>query len=153
MKTIKKNLCLLLAILIASVSLISCKSNDSIKNEVSNINDPYIDRLNNFAKMVNDQKSESFGYPDNQNVQLADLQNLDLVLMPSDEHGRMIPEEFEKLLVKDRPALMVYAMGTTFKGGIDDQDTINAILDKYPSIKVYRHVDAALFGGLSIVSV
>ena len=81
------------------------------------------------------------------NMRLADLQNLDLVLIPSDEHGRMIPEEFEKLLKKDRPALMVYAMGTTFKGGIDDQDKINAILAKYPDIKVYRHLDAALFGG------
>ena len=81
------------------------------------------------------------------NMRLADLQNLDLVLVPSDEHGCMIPEEFEKALVKDRPALMVYAMGTTFKGGIDDQDALNAILAKYPSIEVYRHVDAALFGG------
>ena len=81
------------------------------------------------------------------NMRLTDLQNLDLVLVPSDEHGRMIPEEFEELLVRDRPALMVHAMGTTFKGGIDDQDALNAILAKYPSIEVYRHVDAALFGG------
>lgn len=81
------------------------------------------------------------------NMRLADLQNLDLVLIPSDEHGCMIPEEFEKALVRDRPALMVYAMGTTFKGGIDDQDALNAILEKYPSVEVYRHVDAALFGG------
>ncbi len=81
------------------------------------------------------------------NMRLADLQNLDLVLVPSDEHGRMVPKEFEKLLVKDRPALMVYAMGTTFKGGIDDQEALNAILSKYPSVMVYRHVDAALFGG------
>ena len=81
------------------------------------------------------------------NMRLTDLQNLDLVLVPSDEHGCMIPEEFEKLLVKDRPALMVYSMGTTFKGGIDDQEALNAVLAKYPSIEVYRHVDAALFGG------
>lgn len=81
------------------------------------------------------------------NMRLCDLQNLDLVLIPSDEHGKMIPEEFEKSLVKDRPALIVFAMGTTFKGGIDNQDAINAILEKYPDIKVYRHVDAALFGG------
>jgi histidine decarboxylase len=81
------------------------------------------------------------------NMRLTDLQNLDLVLVPSDEHGCMIPEEFEKLLVKERPALMVFAMGTTFKGGIDDQEALNAVLAKYPSIEVYRHVDAALFGG------
>ena len=81
------------------------------------------------------------------NMRLADLQNLDLVLIPSDVHGRMIPEELEKALVTDRPALMVYAMGTTFKGGIDDQDALNAVLAKHPDIEVYRHVDAALFGG------
>ena len=81
------------------------------------------------------------------NMRLADLQNLDIRLIPSDEHGRMIPEKFEEMLVKDRPALIVYSMGTTFKGGIDDQEAINAILAKYPEIEVYRHVDAALFGG------
>ena len=81
------------------------------------------------------------------NMRLVDLQNLDLRLIPSDAHGRMIPEEFEKALVTDRPALIVFAMGTTFKGGIDDQDAINKILAKYPSVAVYRHVDAALFGG------
>jgi len=78
---------------------------------------------------------------------LADVQNIDLVLVPSDEHGRMIPEELESRLVPDRPALMVYAMGTTFKGGVDDMDALNAVLAKYPDIEVYRHVDAALFGG------
>lgn len=81
------------------------------------------------------------------NRRLANLQNLELIIIPADEHGRMIPEKFEKALVKDRPALVVYAIGTTFKGGIDDQNAINAIIAKYPSIKVYRHLDAALFGG------
>lgn len=81
------------------------------------------------------------------NMRLADLQNLDMVLVPSDEHGRMIPAELEKALVPDRPALMVYAMGTTFKGGVDDQAALNAVLAKHPDIVVYRHVDAALFGG------
>ncbi len=81
------------------------------------------------------------------NMRLADLQNLDMVLVPSDEHGRMIPAELEKALVPGRPALMVFAMGTTFKGGVDDQDALNAVLAKHPDIVVYRHVDAALFGG------
>ena len=78
---------------------------------------------------------------------LADLQNLDLVLIPSDVHGCMIPEAFEKSLIPDRPALVVYAMGTTFKGGIDDFTALDSILDRHPSITVYRHIDAALFGG------
>ena len=81
------------------------------------------------------------------NMRLVDLQNLDLVLVPADVHGCMIPEEFEKMLRHDAPALIVYAMGTTFKGGIDNQEKLNAVLAKYPEIEVYRHVDAALFGG------
>ncbi|SEL18876.1 histidine decarboxylase [Butyrivibrio sp. ob235] len=80
-------------------------------------------------------------------MRLANLQNLELKLIPSDIHGCMIPEEFEKALVPDKPALVVFAMGTTFKGGVDDQAAINAILAKHPEIPVYRHVDAALFGG------
>ena len=78
---------------------------------------------------------------------LADLQNLDMRLIPSDVHGRMIPEELDKAIVDERPALVVYAMGTTFKGGVDDQATLNAVLAKHPSLVVYRHIDAALFGG------
>ena len=61
--------------------------------------------------------------------------------------GRMIPEELEKALDTSRPALMVYAMGSTFKGAIDDQDALNAVLDRHLEMPVYRHVDAALFGG------
>ena len=78
---------------------------------------------------------------------LADLQNLDLRLIPSDVHGRMIPGELEKALVPERPALVVFAMGTTFKGGADDMDSLNEVLAKHPETAVYRHVDAALFGG------
>ena len=78
---------------------------------------------------------------------LADLQNLDLRLIASDVHGRMIPEELDKALEEDRPALVVYAMGTTFKGGVDDREALDAVLARHPGITVYRHVDAALFGG------
>ena len=81
------------------------------------------------------------------NMRLCDLQNLDLKLIKSDAMGRMIPEELEKALDTSRPALMVYAMGSTFKGAIDDQEALNAVLDKHPEMMVYRHVDAALFGG------
>lgn len=78
---------------------------------------------------------------------LADLQNLELRIIPSDVHGCMIPEELDKAISEDRPALVVYAMGTTFKGGIDDQAKLNEILAKHPLLEVYRHIDAALFGG------
>ena len=77
---------------------------------------------------------------------LADLQNLELKIIPSDIHGCMIPAELEKAIVKDKPALIVYAIGTTFKGGIDDMKALNAVLTKFDDLVVYRHIDAALFG-------
>lgn len=82
------------------------------------------------------------------NMRLAHLQNLETKLIKSDAMGRMIPEELEKALVPQRPALIVYAMGSTFKGAIDDMEKLNAVFDRHPEIPaVYRHVDAALFGG------
>ena len=81
------------------------------------------------------------------NMRICDLQNLDVKLIKSDEMGRMIPEELDKALDHTRPVLMVYAMGSTFRGAIDDMDALNAVLDKYPELTVFRHVDAALFGG------
>ena len=81
------------------------------------------------------------------NMRLCDLQNLEVKLIKSDPMGRMIPEELEKALDTKRPALMVYAMGSTFKGAIDDMETLNAVLAKHLEMAVYRHVDAALFGG------
>jgi len=81
------------------------------------------------------------------NARLADVQNLDLYLIPSDSMGRMIPEELEKALEVDRPCLIIYAFGSTFRGAIDNIDALNAVLARHPQMAVYRHVDAALFGG------
>ena len=81
------------------------------------------------------------------NYRLCDVQNLEVRMIKSNEMGQMIPEEFEKVLDPKRPCLMIYAMGSTFKGAIDDQLELNKIIDKYPEMEVYRHIDAALFGG------
>ena len=81
------------------------------------------------------------------NMRICDLQNLEVKLIKSDAMGRMIPEELEAALDTTRPALMVYAMGSTFKGAIDDMEALNEVLAKHPGLAVYRHVDAALFGG------
>lgn len=78
---------------------------------------------------------------------LGDLQNLELRLIPSDEMGRMRIDEFEKALDPSKPALVVVAIGTTFKGAIDDQAAIDAALKRKKPLAVYRHLDAALFGG------
>lgn len=81
------------------------------------------------------------------NLRLADLQKLEVRLIKCDEWGDMIPEDFEAQLDPERPALVVYSMGTTFKGGIDNQATLNKVLEKVKPVAVYRHIDAALFGG------
>ena len=82
------------------------------------------------------------------NMRLAHLQNLETRLVKSDNMGRMIAEELEAALDTSRPALMVYAMGSTFKGAIDDMPALNGVLARHPELPaVYRHVDAALFGG------
>lgn len=81
------------------------------------------------------------------NYRLTYLQNLDVRLVKTGVDGCMIPEELEKVLDPSRPCLMVYAMGSTFKGAVDNQKALNAVLEKYPEMEVYRHVDAALFGG------
>ena len=38
-------------------------------------------------------------------------------------------------------------MGSTLKGAIDNQEKLNAVLAKHKDMAVYRHIDAALFGG------
>ena len=78
---------------------------------------------------------------------LADVQNLELKLIPADAMGRMSAGEFEKALDPSRPALVVIAMGTTFKGAVDNQKEIDDILKRKKPVAVYRHLDAALFGG------
>lgn len=37
------------------------------------VSDPALDRLNEFAAMVREEKAQSFGFPGNQNVQLTDF--------------------------------------------------------------------------------
>ncbi len=81
------------------------------------------------------------------NYRLCDLQHLDVQLVKSDPMGRMIPDSLEAVLDSSRPGLIVYAMGSTLKGAIDDQQALNAVLARHKEMAVYRHVDAALFGG------
>ena len=81
------------------------------------------------------------------NYRLCDLQHLDVRLVKSNEMGQMKPEALEAALDSSRPALLIYAMGSTFKGAIDDQLALNKVLARHPEIETYRHVDAALFGG------
>ena len=84
---------------------------------------------------------------DYSNYRLCDLQHLEVRLVKSDSMGRMVPDSLEKVLDPTRPCLIVYAMGSTFKGAIDDQKALDDVLARHEGMAVYRHVDAALFGG------
>ena len=81
------------------------------------------------------------------NYRLCDLQHLDVRLVGSDHMGRMIADSLETALDVSRPCLVIYAMGSTLKGAIDNQAELNAVLARHKDMAVYRHVDAALFGG------
>lgn len=81
------------------------------------------------------------------NYRLCDLQHLEVRLVKSDSMGRMMPDSLEEVLDPTRPCLIVYAMGSTFKGAIDDQKALDDVLARHEGMAVYRHVDAALFGG------
>lgn len=81
------------------------------------------------------------------NYRLCDLQHLEVRLVKSDSMGRMVLDSLEKVLDPTRPCLIVYAMGSTFKGAIDDQKALDDVLARHEGMAVYRHVDAALFGG------
>ena len=81
------------------------------------------------------------------NRRLADLQNLECRLIDYDEHGSMDVEDLRRKLDPSKPALIVLAIGATFMGGIDDMLKVDEVIKEVKPIAVYRHVDAALFGG------
>ena len=80
-------------------------------------------------------------------ARICDVQNLEVRLVDHDRQGRMDPDCFRKAVDPSRPVLIVFAMGSTFMGAIDDQDAIQKVLEEVKPVGVYKHVDAALFGG------
>lgn len=80
-------------------------------------------------------------------AKLADVQSMELRLIKAKDMGQMDLVDFESKLVADRPALIVVAMGSTFKGAIDSQEDIRRILQTKLQAPSHIHLDAALFGG------
>lgn len=78
---------------------------------------------------------------------LCDLQNLDIRLIDYDKQGSMDLDCLRRSIDPTRPALVIIAIGSTFMGAIDDQAGIQRVLDEVKPVAVYRHLDAALFGG------
>ncbi|XP_014291048.1 glutamate decarboxylase isoform X2 [Halyomorpha halys] len=72
------------------------------------------------------------------------------VEVPSDERGRMIPRELERLIVERKskgqiPFFVNCTSGTTVLGAFDPINDIADICEKY---KLWLHIDAAWGGGL-----
>ncbi|MBF0366573.1 MAG: aminotransferase class V-fold PLP-dependent enzyme [Oligoflexia bacterium] len=78
---------------------------------------------------------------------LADVTGSELRLIKSLPNGQMDLEDFKQQLSSTNPALIVSAIGTTFKGAIDDQEKIHEIVAAAKVPGAYYHLDAALFGG------
>ncbi|XP_060848269.1 glutamate decarboxylase isoform X1 [Rhopalosiphum padi] len=72
------------------------------------------------------------------------------VEVPSDERGRMIPSELERLILERKskghiPFFVTATAGTTVLGAFDPINEIADICEKY---KLWLHIDAAWGGGL-----
>ncbi|KAG9136426.1 hypothetical protein Leryth_023362 [Lithospermum erythrorhizon] len=81
---------------------------------------------------------------------IAKLYRMEYVVVESSINGEMDYEDFRRklLLNKDKPAIVVANIGTTFKGAIDDLDLIIEILHEcgFSNKRFYIHCDAALLG-------
>jgi len=77
---------------------------------------------------------------------LRDLLGLEAVYVGTLADGGMDPDDLRQKLAAapSHPALVIATIGTTFKGAIDQLDSIQEVLKGHPS---YLHLDAALFGG------
>ncbi len=78
---------------------------------------------------------------------LCDVQNLEVRLIDHDRQGSMDPDCLRRSIDPTRPALLVIAIGSTFMGATDDQTAIQKVLEETKPVAVYKHLDAALFGG------
>jgi len=78
---------------------------------------------------------------------ICDVQNLEVRLIDRDKQGRMDMDCLRKSIDPTRPASLIIAIGSTFMGAIDDQADIQKVLEEVKPVAVYKHLDAALFGG------
>lgn len=78
---------------------------------------------------------------------IGDIQNIETRTIRAFKMGEMDAEDLRQKLDASRPALIAIAIGGTFKGAIDNQKAIAQVLAELKPVAVYRHLDAALFGG------
>lgn len=93
--------------------------------------------------------SEEAHYSFDKAANITGIGTQNLILVPANEKGEMIPEELERIIVADikdgfTPIMVGATFGTTVLGAFDPLPKIAKICEKY---KVWLHVDAAWGGG------
>lgn len=78
---------------------------------------------------------------------ICDVQNLEVRLIDHDKQGSMDLDCLKRSIDPKKPALLIIAIGSTFMGAVDDQAGIQKVLEEVNPVAVYKHLDAALFGG------
>lgn len=78
---------------------------------------------------------------------IGDIQNIETRIIDTLEMGQMDTEDLKRKMSSKSPALVAVAIGGTFKGAIDDQSAISDAIAQVNPPAVYKHLDAALFGG------
>lgn len=78
---------------------------------------------------------------------LGKILGIDCCVIDSQESGEMDYEDLKRKLNPERPALFSLSIGTTFKGAIDNIETIESVVREKGLKYLFYHADAALFGG------
>ena len=101
---------------------------------------------NNFRIYVSSEAHYSFDKAAN----ITGLGTQNLILVPANERGEMIPEELDRIVAADikdgfTPLMIGATLGTTVLGAFDPLTKIAKIAEKY---KIWLHVDAAWGGAV-----
>lgn len=97
--------------------------------------------------------SEDAHYSFDKAANITGIGTQNLILVPTNERGEMIPEELERIIKTDlrdgfTPLMVGATFGTTVLGAFDPVEKIAAICEQF---KVWLHVDAA-WGGAAVFS-
>lgn len=97
--------------------------------------------------------SEDAHYSFDKAANITGIGTQNLILVPTNDRGEMIPEELERIIKADlkdgfTPLMVGATFGTTVLGAFDPVEKIAAVCAHY---KVWLHVDAA-WGGAAVLS-
>lgn len=93
--------------------------------------------------------SEEAHYSFDKAANITGIGTQNLVLVPANEKGEMIPEQLEKIIAADirdgyKPLMVGATLGSTVLGAFDSLKHIAKVCDKY---QIWLHADAAWGGG------